>query len=339
MRLTIAALGRTLLAAAMLVAASVPATAKTTLTVYTTFLTEHLAKFKSAFEAANPDIEIVWHRDSTGTLAARLIAEAANPKADVIFGLAASSMVDFVKRGMLVPYAPADLASLKPAFRDAASPPAWIGMSAWVAAVCFNRVEAQKLGLPTPSSWYDLADPRFKGRITMPDPASSGSGFITVSAWLQVLGEAKAWELMEKLHPNIASYEKSGTKPCNQAAAGEFPVGVSHDLVAGQLAAQGGPIDVVVMKEGGGWEMDAAGIVKGTTKLAAAQKLLDWTAGKPANELYAGFVNQVARADVAPANPNYPPAVARSMIKNDLAWAADNRDRILAEWARRFAKK
>lgn len=328
-----------LLGAILASLAALPASARTQLTVYTTFLTEHLAKFKSALEAAHPDIEIVWHRDSTGTLTARLIAEAANPKADAVFGLAASSMVDFAKRGMLEPYAPFELASLKPSFRDAANPPAWIGMSAWVAAVCFNRIEAAKLGLPTPKSWFDLADPRFKGRIAMPDPASSGSGFITVSAWLQVLGEAKAWELMEKLHPNVATYEKSGTKPCNQAAAGEFPVGISHDLVAGQLAAQGGPIDIVVMQEGGGWEMDAAGIVKGARNVAAARKLIDWSASQQANTLYAGFVNQVARSDVAPANPNYPPAVARSMIKNDLEWASANRDRILAEWTKRFSRK
>jgi hypothetical protein len=30
--------------------------------------------------------------------------------------------------------------------------------------------------------------------------------------------------------------------------------------------------------------------------------------------------------------------VAASMIKNDLEWASENRERILAEWARRYTK-
>ena len=326
---------------AICIAATAPAVAqtRTQLLVYTTYLTEHLDTFKKAFEAANPDVEIIWHRDSTGTLTARLIAEAGAPKADAVFGLAATSLVEFSKRGMLEAYAPKGLAELRPSFRDEANPPAWIGMSAWVAAVCFNRVEAGKHGLPTPKSWEDLAQPVFKGRISMPDPASAGSGFITVSAWLQVLGEEKGWALMERLHKNVAVYEKSGSKPCSQAAAGEFAVGISHDLAASQLAAKGAPIDIVVMQEGGGWEMDAAGIVKGTRKLDAAKKLMDWAASREANQLYASFVNLMARPEVPPANPNYPEAVAKSMIRNDLAWASANRERILSEWTKRFGSK
>jgi iron(III) transport system substrate-binding protein len=37
--------------------------------------------------------------------------------------------------------------------------------------------------------------------------------------------------------------------------------------------------------------------------------------------------------------PNYPPGVAESLIRNDFAWAAANRARILAEWARRYDAK
>ena len=35
----------------------------------------------------------------------------------------------------------------------------------------------------------------------------------------------------------------------------------------------------------------------------------------------------------------YPEGVAASMIKNDLDWAAANRDRIIAEWQRRYESK
>lgn len=44
-------------------------------TVYTAFETDLLAKYKSAFETDNPDIEIKWVRDSTGIMTAKLLAE------------------------------------------------------------------------------------------------------------------------------------------------------------------------------------------------------------------------------------------------------------------------
>ena len=53
----------------------------------------------------------------------------------------------------------------------------------------------------------------------MPHPASSGTGYFHVAAWIQMFGEAKAWEFMDRLHDNIAVYEHSGTRPCRQAAS------------------------------------------------------------------------------------------------------------------------
>ena len=133
------------------------------LEVYSTLEVENINDFKKSFEAENPDIEIVWNRDSTGVVTARILAEQSVQRADAIWGLAVTSMLLLDKRGLLEPYAPKNLAAIKPAFRDPANPPAWVGMEAWVATVCFNTVEAAKLGLAKPVSWYDLTEPRFKG--------------------------------------------------------------------------------------------------------------------------------------------------------------------------------
>lgn len=312
---------------------------RTRLEVYSTLEIENLKDFKKAFEADNPDIEILWNRDSTGVITARILAEQGVQRADAIWGLAVTSMLLLDKRGLLEPYAPKNLANIKPAFRDPANPPAWVGMEAWVAAVCFNTVEAAKLGLPKPASWFDLTDARFKGKLTMPHPASSGTGFFHVSAWIQMFGEAKAWEFMDRLHDNIAVYEHSGTRPCRHAATGEFPLGISYELAAASARQKGAPIEGLVMKEGGGWDMDAAAILRGTRKAEAARRLMDFAASRKANELYASFVSQVAMPDIASAIPDYPAGVAESMIKNDFAWASENRARILEEWARRYDGK
>lgn len=320
------------------IATETSAQTRTQLLVYSTLEPEHIAEFKRAFEADNLDVEIVWIRDATGVVTARILAEGDKQKADAIWGLAVTSTAKMKTLGLLEPYAPANLAAIRPLFRDKANPPAWVGMEAWVAAVCFNTIEAQKLKLPRPASWFDLVDPVFKGRIVMPNPASSGTGYFHVSAWIQIFGEDKAWALMDALHKNVAQYVHSGTAPCRQAATGEFAVGVSYELAGATLKTSGAPIDILLMKEGGGWDMDTAAILKGTRKLAEARRLMDFAASRKANELYARFVSQVAIEGVAKPIPNYPEGIAQSMIRNDLDWASEHRDRILAEWQRRYSK-
>ena len=48
---------------------------KTTLTVYTALETDQLKAYQEGFNKANPDIELVWVRDSTGVITAKLLAE------------------------------------------------------------------------------------------------------------------------------------------------------------------------------------------------------------------------------------------------------------------------
>lgn len=312
---------------------------KSRLVVYSTLEVEHIGKLREAFEADNPDIELAIVRDATGVITARLLAEKNNPRGDAIWGLAVTSMMLLDREGVLLPYAPKGLAALRPNFRDSKDPPSWIGIDAWVGALCFNTIEADKLHLPRPASWFDLLDPAFKGRIVMPNPASSGTGYFHVAAWIQMFGEDAAWRFMDRLHENIAVYQHSGAAPCRTAATGEYAVGIAYELAGADAKQKGGPIDVLLMKEGAGWDMDTAGIVRGTANPALAQRLMDWAASRKANELYSQFLSQVAIDGISSPRPFYPEGVAASMIKNDFAWAAANRARILAEWQRRYEGK
>jgi iron(III) transport system substrate-binding protein len=334
------ALKRALAPLMALAAVTFPAAAqdKTKLNVYSTLVPEHIAEFKKAFEAENTDIEIQWIRESTGIVAARILALGDRQEADAIWGLAVTSVSDFKKRGLLEAYAPKNLANIRPAFRDAANPPAWVGMEAWVAALCFNTIEADKQKLAKPTSWFDLIKPEYKGKLVFPNPSSSGTGYFYVSAFLQLWGEEKGWAYMDALHKNVAIYEHGGTKPCRMAASGEFPIGISYELAGAELKTKAAPIDILLMQEGGGWDMDTAAILKGTKNLPATQRLMDFAASRSANEIYAKYVSQVAMEGVSKPIPNYPEGVAASMIKNDLEWAAENRERILAEWTKRYGK-
>ena len=65
---------------------------KTQLTVYTALETDQIKAYETGFNRVNPNIELKWVRDSTGVITAKLLAEKANPQADVLMGVAASSV-------------------------------------------------------------------------------------------------------------------------------------------------------------------------------------------------------------------------------------------------------
>ena len=329
---------------AVLLAASFAALAqKTTLTVYTALETDQLKAYEAGFNRVNPNIEIKWVRDSTGVITAKLLAEKGNPQADVVMGVAASSLALLDSQGMLVPYAPLNLDALMSAYRDKKNPPAWFGMDVWGATVCFNTVEAQKKGIPKPETWKDLTKPAYKGQIVMPNPASSGTGFFDVTAWLTLWGDDNGkgggWKYMDALHENIAQYTHSGSKPCNQAAAGEFVAGISFEYRGNTNKAKGAPIDLVFPKEGLGWDLEAFAIHKGTKKLEAVKKLADWASSKNAMILYGKNFAITAQPGVAEPLPNVPKDYEDRLVKMDFKKAADSRERVLAEWTKRYNGK
>jgi iron(III) transport system substrate-binding protein len=309
------------------------------LTVYTALEADQVKAYQASFEKANPGIKVRWVRDSTGIVTAKLLAEKANPQADVVFGLAATSLMLLDKEGMLQAYAPQGLDKIKKTMRDPADPPKWVGMDIWASAICFNTVEAQKKKAATPVSWADLTKPEYKGQIAMPNPASSGTGYLMVSGWLQMMGEEAGWKFMDGLHQNIASYTHSGSKPCRQAAAGEYVVGLSFEYRANKTKKDGAPIEAILPKEGLGWDMEAAAITSTTKKTDAARKLLDWSLSEGANKLYAENFAIVALPGIQAKLENIQGDVEQMLAKNDFQWAAANRDRILAEWTKRYDGK
>jgi iron(III) transport system substrate-binding protein len=329
----------TLAAAVVLALAGGTAVAKTTLTVYTAIEADDLKKYAARFNEDYPDIEIKWVRDSTGVVTAKLLAEKANPQADVIWGLAATSLLVLKPEGMLLPYAPKGLEKLSAQFRDKDNPPSWVGMDAWVAAICFNTAEAAKKNLPKPTSWKDLTKPVYKGQIVMPNPASSGTGFLDVSSWLQLFGEPEGWKYMDALHENIGVYVHSGSKPCTMAGSGEYPIGVSFEFRAARQKKQGAPLDIVFPSEGSGWDMEATAIVKGTKNLDAVKAFVDWTVTEKAMKLYNEGYAVLAVPGIAKPIEFLPANMLEHMAKNDFQWAATNRAKILAEWERRYNAK
>ncbi len=317
----------------------VPAAHAGELTIYAGAEADNIRYFSETFSKAHPGVKLNWVRDSTGIIQARVLAEKANPRADVLFAMAVTSMINLAQMGLLHPYSPKDMERLNPLYLDSARPANWTGIYGWASAMCFNTVEAKKGNLPRPAKWSDLTNPAYRGKLTMPHPASSGTGYLMVAAWIQMMGEDKAWAYMDRLHENVGAYSHSGSKPCEQAASGEYLLGLSFPFRAARLKGQGAPIDIVIAEEGTGWEMQTAAILKGTKNLEDARTFLDWAVTRQAMEAY-GSRYEVTALPVTVTKPEHFPAeVEKKLIKNDFAWSAKEQARILAEWRKRYDAK
>lgn len=331
----------TALAGVLAFFAANPLSAETLLTIYTAEEPAKLDPIRQSFHAEHPDLDINWVSDSTGVITARLLAEinAGNPRADLVLGTGTltAHLVDDL--GYILPYAPKGLERIHPKFRDSNDPPHWIGLESYQSAICFNTIEAKAKNLPAPSSWNDLIDPIYKDQIVMPDPNSSGTGLLTVFGWMKIFGEEASWDYMDKLHENIAAYTHSGSKPCGMAGAGEYVIGLSYTFAAAEQKRQGAPIDILLPVEGVGTDIGATFIIKGTRNEAAAKAFMDWYVSDSGIAVYSKFSPMLAVAD-APGKPEfYPDNLLERMIDPDLAWQVENRERVLAEWSRRYSQK
>ena len=321
-----------------LAAASPAAAQKQTVVIYTAIENEQIAEYKKAYEKALPNIDVKMLRLSTGDISARFMAEKDNMQADVIWGVGRHQPARVQERGparALRPEGP----GAHPAALPGQGRPRRRGSAS--TSSCRRSASTPRSGkkhnLPAPTSWADLAKPVYKGHVVMPNPASSGTGYLSVASILQRMGEAEGWKYLDAIHPNMAEYTKSGSKPCKDAAAGERAIGVSFEYVALEMKKKGAPVEMVFPKEGSGYEMEANALTKKGAKNPAAKQFLDWAITDEAMKLYAKFFAAVGVAGF-PVPEGLPKDISKVVFPNDFDWSAKNRDRILAEWQKRYAK-
>lgn len=309
------------------------------LLVYTALEDDEIPNYLALLKKSHPEINVKIVRDSTGIVTAKLLAEKDNPRADVVWGTAATSLMLCDQAGMVEPYAPKGIEKVVPKMRDANTVPHWVGIKAWMSGFCVNTYEVKDLNLPIPASFEDLTKPVYKGHLVMSNPASSGTGFLTVSAILQMKGEEAGWAFLDKLHANMARYTHSGSKPCKLAGAGELPIGISFAYRGFMQKQKGEPVQTVFPKEGSGWDVEANCLIKKADIKPEARAFLDWAISEEVMKAYARVYPVTAYPTGVPVPEGFPKDPGAQLIENDFQWAAKNRARILKEWAGRYDGK
>ena len=311
-----------------------------TITVYTAIENVLAGQLVEAFNSQYPDITVNLVRDSTGVITSRLIAEASNPQADLVWGTAASSLMVLEAMDMLEPFAPIGLERILPMFRSELEVPTWVGITAWETAFIINIPELEALGLRVDDirCYEDLLRPELRGHVIMPNPASSGTGFLTVVGLLELYGRdtGAGWEFMDRLHENIQDYIHSGAGPANMAAIGETVVGISFGFPGISRLQEGAPVAVVFPERGSGWDMEANALISKNEIHPAAQTFLNWAISDEAMAIYNEAFPIISTGEGGSYYGFEGIDPVDQLIDKDFVWIATNREDILNEWNRRF---
>jgi len=323
---------------------TVSAIAKDTVIIYTALENDEIVKYLAVAEQQLPDLDIKAIRLSTGELGARMLAEKNNPQVDAIWGWAVTNMAGFVENGMLNPYKPTGWDKIPANFKDPDG--YWTAIDLYAAAFVGNTSVLKSKNLPMPQSWNDLLNPGYKDLLIMPNPASSGTGFLQLASLLVIMDpdyKAKpvednlAWDFLKKLDKNMGQYIKSGSKPAKLTAAGEYAVGCSFAYVYTSLLQKGFPVEMAFPAEGVGFELEANALVTGAKHPEAAKKFLDWALSKNAMEEYAKFKLGVSYPGIG-GPKDLPPIATVNLAPMDFPWQSKNREKILTVWSDLFLK-
>ncbi|HEY7090399.1 MAG TPA: extracellular solute-binding protein [Tepidisphaeraceae bacterium] len=128
---------------------------------------------------------------------------------------------------------------------DTGNPPQWFGTALSSFGICFNRDVLRHLGLPEPTTWTDLTDPRYRGWIVLADPTQSASAktayMIVVERAMadasergesEDLGWARGMGILRQIAANARLFTDSGSAQVGVVASGDVAASMVIDFHA-----------------------------------------------------------------------------------------------------------
>jgi iron(III) transport system substrate-binding protein len=293
---------------------------------------------QAAFAKAS-GIKVNMLQKSTGEALAQILAERSNPKTDLWFGGTGDPHMMAAEQELTMEYKSPSLAQLRPWAQKEAQLSNYHTSALYLGALGFayNTELIAKKKLPIPHTWGDLLKPEYKGEIQMANPTSAGTAYTTIATLVQLMGQEQAWAYLQKLHKNIAVYQRSGVGPLKAVALGEATISISFIGDVPNEKAQGFPVEFVTPGDGTGAEIASASIVKGARNLANAKKMLEWALTPAAQELGPqAHVYTLPSNASTPLDPRVPDYTKIKLIDYDYAkyGSAAERRRLIASWER-----
>jgi ABC-type Fe3+ transport system substrate-binding protein len=106
----------------------------------------------------------------------------------------------------------------------------WLGVAASGFGIVYNRDVLAMLGVPEPTTWTDLTDPRLFGWVAMTDPNYSGSVATLYESIMNAYGWDDGWALLRRMSAGAPYFSNNSKKVALDVSRGEAAVGTSIDF-------------------------------------------------------------------------------------------------------------
>ena len=260
-------------AAAELDALVKAARAEGEVTLYTATPDNQARRFVDAF-TAKYGIKVGFLRVAGASLRQRYVAEAEAGKfaADIMLTAGAAEVFaeDCVKKGWMESISEAGIPVMRSGEFPASlnrGPSAVVQVTPWLIAYNTDRLK----GADVPRDWKDLASPRFKGQLIIPNPRAA---FAYLDIWA-VIADTYGPAFMQQIRAQNPRMVNAGAAGIQALGAGEgsvlFPTTGGNIM---DVRGKGAPVDMVVPEKTTGVEMQVMLTHRSKTKRSAAARLL-----------------------------------------------------------------
>jgi iron(III) transport system substrate-binding protein len=278
---------------------------------------------------------------STGAVFSRIKAEERSPGADVVYGGGGPVSFESHKK-YLEPYTPQaikDWPIFKKKLQLRARNWTWTGFEIFIVGIAYNSKALG--GVAHPDSFESLSDTKWKGKLMMPDPTSSGTGTIIVLSQLAYWelvqpGKDAGWKYWDSVYPNLLSLPSSGYGPIKAVAKGEVPAGLGFDFMAFTEKAGGQSVEFVLPKHTA-VVSDPVSLVKGGPNPAGGKKFIDWMqASTKASQIAANWYRTPLNMKVPPKHGIKMDTIIDQAVALNLEKMGQDLERVKKEWSRRY---
>ncbi len=251
-----------------------PATVATTGTpvvwIYTSIYQDQVDQFDALAAKEIPDIDLQWFQGGSEKVAQRWEAEhsAGGSAACILATSDPSWYVDLTHRNLLVPY-------VSPRSLDL--PRAWVTPTFAAHHIDLMVIGAAN-GEAAPTRFDALDDPEWRGKFSTGDPFSSGTAFVTVSAWDQLYGPS----FLEGLKANGWVMAGGNSAVLGRIESKEKPIGV---VLLNNLLSKPGVAQIIFPEDGAVPIAGPLAIPTDCRDKAAAMRVVDWFMGDSAQDL------------------------------------------------------
>ncbi len=272
-------------------------------------------------------IEVSQVAAGSGELVRRILAERSRPLADCVISIGGDA-ID-ANPDVFTAYTPREDGMIMPVLKVSRI---WIPFSVTIPTVLMvNTRLVPEAEIPT--TWRELADPKWRGRIAFAAADRSGSALWQMMQIIYNFGEEEGWRLFEAMLPNFVITGSSGAVP-RGVAQGEYAIGLTLEDSAQRFITGGSPARIVYPREGITLAADAMALVNGGPNPDGARALLDFIVSAEAQRLIVQrFGRRPIRADVdAPQGLPSASALPINNVPNE--WSVARQRDYLARYTR-----